>query len=247
MNDEVDEQPSRSAGEQSRDRRIHLFSGLALQRVVETILLPRFRRDAGAEVEATFEPSAVLERMIRDGARPDVLVAVRSTVEVLSRDGVLNPRFSRPLVRSGLGIAVAAGAPRPAVDDEEAFVETLLRSRVAYSRTGASGAAFRDLLARLGIAERVESRAVILDGGYTAEALLDRRADLAVQQMSELASVRGVDVVGPFPESAQSYVELDIGIAQGAPPSAEALAAVLRSEEAVSAYAAVGMEFCASR
>ena len=60
---------------------------------------------------------------------------------------------------------------------------------VAYSRIGASGILFAQLIERMGIAAEINARATIIPSGFTAERLVSGEADLAVQQISELKLV----------------------------------------------------------
>lgn len=222
---------------------VSLFSGLAVKDILEESVLPAFRAESGVEVEATYEPTKVLSTLIADGARPDVMLGVGSALKQLADDGVLAADAISPLVRSGIGVAVPPAATRPGIATVEELTEVIRRARsVAYSKTGASGTHFAGLLDRLGIAEEVNERACILPKGFTAEALLDGRADLAVQQVIELASVPGVQIVGPLPADAQHYVELSVGAAPGAAEPALALLHFLCSPPATRTYQAAGLE-----
>ena len=81
---------------------------------------------------------------------------------------------------------------------------TLLAARsVAYSKIGASGIYFAELIQRLGIAAEINAKATIT-AGFTAERLMTGEADLAVQQLSELKQVAGVELVGPIPLGLQT-------------------------------------------
>jgi molybdate transport system substrate-binding protein len=82
---------------------------------------------------------------------------------------------------------------------------------VAYSRIGASGILFARLIERLGIASGLNARAVIIPSGFTAEKLVSGEADLAVQQISELKQVAGVEVVGPIPHHLQTPAVFSAG------------------------------------
>jgi molybdate transport system substrate-binding protein len=109
------------------------------------------------------------------------------------------------LARSCVGIAVKAGAAHPDISTEPALRAALLGARsVAYSRIGASGILFAQLIARLGIASEINARAQIIPQGFTAERLGTGEADLAVQQISELKQVAGIEVVGPIPHDLQT-------------------------------------------
>jgi molybdate transport system substrate-binding protein len=70
---------------------------------------------------------------------------------------------------------------------------------VAYSRIGASGIFFAQLIERMGIAHEINARAQVTPSGFTAERLVTGEAELAVQQISELKQVPGVEIVGPIP------------------------------------------------
>jgi molybdate transport system substrate-binding protein len=106
---------------------------------------------------------------------------------------------------------VKAGAAHPEIATESALRATLLGARVAYSRIGASGIFFAQLIERMGIASEINARACIIPSGFTAEQLLTGDADLAVQQISELNLVPGVEVVGPIPRELQSPAVFSAG------------------------------------
>jgi molybdate transport system substrate-binding protein len=145
-------------------------------------------------------------------------------------------------VRSGIGVAVAAGSPPPPIQTVDELRRALLGSgRVAYSRTGASGVYFADLLVTLGIADAVNEQACIIDKGFVAETLLDGRADLAVQQLVELASVDGIQIVGPLPGEAQQHVELSAATS-AASTTAGPLLEFLYSADAARTYRSAGLE-----
>lgn len=197
------------------DGGVLLMSALAVKEPLGTLLreAPTTRDLA---IEAAYEPTAVIERAIAEGARPDIVVCTTPAMERLVAQGVIDAATVRVLAESSIGVAVAPGAPAVALGTVEDLVATLLEARaVAYSRTGASGQSFARLIERLGIAEQVNARAVVIEKGFVAETLLDGRAELAIQQLSELATVPGVEIVGPLPEGAQDRIVLAIGAATG--------------------------------
>ncbi|MGY4478858.1 ABC-type molybdate transport system substrate-binding protein [Bradyrhizobium sp. USDA 3364] len=105
-----------------------------------------------------------------------------------------------------------AGAVHPDIATEAALRTALLGARaVAYSRLGASGILFAQLIARLGIAEAINARAVIIPVGFTAEKLVSGEADLAIQQISELKQIDGIEVVGPIPVNLQTPAVFSAG------------------------------------
>jgi molybdate transport system substrate-binding protein len=149
-----------------------------------------------------------------------------------------------------LGVGVKQGAPRPDIGTVEAFKRAMTGARaVAYSRAGASGIYFAQLIERLGIAAEVNARAVVIPMGFTAEKVAGGEADLAVQQISELMTVPGIDVVGPFPDAIQvaSRFEAAIFAEAANPRGAEAFLRLLVSPAAAEAYAKGGLTACLAR
>ncbi|WP_156252344.1 molybdate ABC transporter substrate-binding protein [Pseudactinotalea terrae] len=222
-----------------------LFSGLALKDVLEDAVLPAYAAGGGHQIDTVYEPTSALVGRIREGQVPDLIIGVADSLHELATEGILDGDRLAPLVRSGLGVATLPGAPVPALRSVEEFVVTLRSARsVAYSRGGASGIYFAGLLERLGIADDVNSRATIVPGGFTGEALLDGRADLAVQQVIELRSVPGVRIAGTFPPDMQHYIDLWLGraAAPAAPAAVATLQDFLTSAVALEAYTAAGLE-----
>ena len=149
------------------------------------------------------------------------------------------------LARSYVGIAVRAGADHPDIATEPALRATLLGARsVAYSRIGASGIFFAQLIARIGIASEVNAKARIIPSGFTAERLVTGDADLAVQQISELKQVAGVEIVGPIPLDMQSPAVFSAGrlAASKREVQADELLKYLASPEAAPVLRASGLE-----
>ncbi|QDQ16097.1 ABC transporter substrate-binding protein [Streptomyces spectabilis] len=226
-------------------RPVALFSALAVKKALDDTVLEAFTSTTGIDVDGVYEPTNVLLRQIEGGARPDVLVGVTGALEKLAASGVLSAPSLRPLARVGIGVAVPPGAPAVDIATTGALIRALTSARsVAYSRTGASGVAFAALLQRLGIADEVNSRATVVEKGFTALAVTDGRADLAVQQLSELRFVPRARVVGPFPEEVQHYTDLSVALGADAVDRAGAGALLrhLTSAPALAAYRAAGLE-----
>jgi molybdate transport system substrate-binding protein len=130
----------------------------------------------------------------------------------MAREGRVVADSCVDLVRSYVGIAVKAGAAHPDIATEPALRAALLAARsVAYSRIGASGILFAQLIERLGIAAEINARATIIPQGFTAERLVSGEADLAVQQISELKQVTGIEVAGPIPHQLQTPAVFSAG------------------------------------
>ncbi|RUM95619.1 ABC transporter substrate-binding protein [Pseudaminobacter arsenicus] len=199
---------------------------------------------SGRKVDMQWNPTGVLVERVRGGERADVIISIDEPTLALAGEGVLSVSTIRPLARAGFGLAVRAGAPRPDISSPETFKAALLASRaIAYSLTGASGLHLQEVARALGIADEVEARAVTIPAGFTAEKLISGEADLAVQQISELMSVEGVDIVGPFPAVWQKHTDFSAAAFCEARRPAEALAFIdhLASPASMQAYANAGL------
>jgi molybdate transport system substrate-binding protein len=190
---------------------VRLLSTLALKGAV-CGLAGRFEAAGGARIDADFAPTLGLLDRLRGGEDADVVILTKEALGDLANLGTVVAESCVDLARSFVGIAVKAGAAHPDIATEAALRATLLEARsVAYSRIGASGILFAQLIERIGIAPAVNARARIIPSGFTAELLLTGEADIAVQQISELKLVAGVEVVGPIPHDLQTPAVFSAG------------------------------------
>ena len=123
--------------------------------------------------------------------------------------------------------------------------KSLLAARsIAYSRLGASGVYFAQLIQRWGIAAEINAKATIVEQGFTAERLVSGEADLAVQQISELKQVEGIEVVGPIPHDLQTPAVFSAGRMANArhAEAADRLLRYLASPEVVPVLRQSGLE-----
>lgn len=221
---------------------ITLYSGLVVRQPLVDTLIPAFEAETGERIEATFEPTTVLLERIAAGERPDLVLGVAGSVHDLAAQGVLAADTVVELAVSAIGVARLPETPSLADASAEVFLDRLLDSRaVAYSLSGASGLHFSGVLRARGLLERLDERAVRFPAGLTAEAVVDGRAELAIQQVSELRSVRGPHLVEPIPHELQSYARFAIGASADAPAAARDFAATLAGERALAAFEAVGL------
>src|SRR5450432_3800837 len=183
---------------------VRVLSTLALRGAVRS-LAGQFQAAGGARIDADFAPTLGLLDRLRGGEQADIVILTREGLDALAGEGTVVADSCVDLARSYVGIAVKAGAAHPDIATSAALRAALLGARsVAYSRLGASGIFFAQLIERIGIAAEINAKACIVPQGFTAERLLSGEADLAVQQISELKQVEGVDVVGPIPLGMQS-------------------------------------------
>jgi molybdate transport system substrate-binding protein len=223
---------------------VRVLSTLAVKGAFAELAV-KFQAASGATIEADFAPTLALLDRLRRGEVPDVVILTREGLsEMLSEHRVAAASYV-DIARSWVGIAVKAGRAHPDISTEVALRTALVQARaVAYSRIGASGILFANLIARLGIAHIVNAHAVVVPSGLTAERLLTDEADLAVQQISELRQVAGIEVVGEIPRELQAPAVFSAGcmLATDNVVSAEQFLKFLRSPEAAAVLREAGLE-----
>lgn len=221
-----------------------VLSTLAVERALNLYLLPAFTRQEGEAPEVSWNPTTVLMDRIRAGERADAIILIDGPMAELVRDGIVVEGSVRPVAIARIGVAVAPGAPVPDLGDVHALKAALLAARsVAYSRTGASGIHFANLIERLGVAGAVNARATIIPEGFTARKIVTGEADLAIQQVSELMTVDGIHIAGELPEGAQLQTAFSAAVFKDAadPEAAGRFVDFLVSAEARAAYLAGGL------
>jgi molybdate transport system substrate-binding protein len=223
---------------------VRLLSTLALMGAVRS-LAGRYQAELGTRIDADFAPTLGLLDRLRGGEAADVVILTREGLDELASEGTVVADSRVDLARSYVGIAVKAGADHPDIATEPTLRATLLGARsVAYSRIGASGIFFAQLIERMGIASEINAKARIIPSGFTAECLVTGDADLAVQQISELKQVAGVEIVGPIPFDMQSPAVFSAGrlAASTRLVQADELLTYLASPEAAPVLRASGLE-----
>lgn len=199
----------------------------------------------GVRIDADFAPTLALLKRLRDGEAADLVILTREGLDEMIGEGRVVSGNAADLARSFVGIAVRAGQAHPDIATESALRNTLLAARsVAYSRLGASGVYFAQLVVRMGIAAQINAKATIVEQGFTAERLVTGEADLAVQQISELKQVEAIEVVGPVPHDLQTPAVFSAGRMANAKhaEAADRLLRYLASPEVIPVLRQSGLE-----
>lgn len=216
---------------------------------VAAALVPAFETATGHKVTLQNDIAGALARRIAGGEAFDLVILPPAALEQLAAAGKIVPGSAVPLARVAIGVAVKRGERHPDIGSVAAFKDALLAARaVAYidpAAGGSSGIYLTGLFQKLGLADAIRPKAVLVPGGLVAERLLRGEADIAIHQISEILAVPGAELVGPIPAEVQNYTYYAAGIAQagGNPDAVRALLGVLGGNPA--AHAAVrekGME-----
>jgi len=225
-------------------------------RVVSTIgvkealiaITPYFERLTGHVLVTTFGLASELSDQIIAGQFCDVAILTATIADKLVKDKKIVAESRRDVARSGLGLAVRTGAAKPDIRNADALKRTLLAATsIATSKYGLAGIYFMQLLDELGIADAITPKIKFEFGsGYAAEITSRGEAELAVQLVSEILPVNGVELVGQFPAEVQKFGILTAGISENARQPAAALELIeyLVGPESAAAFLVKGLQPC---
>jgi molybdate transport system substrate-binding protein len=228
---------------------IHAFISTAIKTVTDE-LLPPFERASGNSVHAIYAPPGALLRRFEAGEPGDVFLTGKETIDkLIAERKVLPGRID--LARTGIGICVRKGAPRPDVSTPEAFKRALLAARTvgyaAPSGGSITGPHIESVFRKLGIAGQMKSRIRLAAGGPNGRVSVlvsSGEAEIGLQQVSELLSNPGVEVIGMLPGELQQTTIYSAGIITKArqPQAARALIKALTTPAAVAVFKAKGLD-----
>ena len=213
-------------------------------------LAPAFERATGHTLVTGWGPSmgqtadAVPARLAR-GEPVDVLIMVGDALGHLVEQGTVAADSRADLARSGIGVVVRSGAPRPDIGSADALRRALLGARsIAYSDSASGVYIEREMLPRLGIAGQVAGRARMIPAEPVGAVVARGEAEIGFQQISELRPIPGIDLVGPLPPGLQRVTVFSAGVLARSrePEAARALIRFLASPAAAPAIVDSGME-----
>jgi molybdate transport system substrate-binding protein len=223
---------------------IRIFTTRAIMTVVEKIG-PEFERMTGHTLDITTDIAIRMVRRIEAHEPFDLLVASPSQMDELVRQGKIAAETRTNLVRSGIGVEVRAGAPKPDISSVEAFKRALLNAKsVGYLKEGQSGVYLATLLERLGIAEAIAAKTTRPDTDIVSELVAKGEIELGMVVITQIMTTPGVELVGPLPAEIQSYITFAAGVSANAkaPEAARDLLKYLRGPAALPVITAQGME-----
>ena len=208
-------------------------------------LVAGFQQRSGVQVNIESVGGVDAAKRVQAGEAFDVVVLASDAIAKLAAAGHLLAGSSVDLVRSGVAVAVRAGAHRPDIASEAAVRAAVLAARSISYSTGPSGVALVKLFERWGIAADIQSRIVQAPTGIPVGALVARgEVELGFQQLSELLPLEGITILGPLPPAIQVTTIFSAAIAT-ASQQADAVRSLLdymRSTEVAQAKRLHGMD-----
>lgn len=183
-------------------------------------LLPQFEMATGHKVTVAWSSSLVIQKRIAAGEDADLVVLAdilgNSLTEELIKQGKLVASSRTIFAKSGVGVAVRYGAPKPDISSADAVKQSILAAKsIAYS-AGASGTYLVSMLQKLGIYDQVKSKvATVKPSEPVGEVVARGEAEIGFHQVSELIPVNGIQYLGPLPAELQNITVYSGGIHSG--------------------------------
>jgi molybdate transport system substrate-binding protein len=220
-----------------------LSSGAVREIVIE--LLPQFEKSSGHKLAITWSGTAKIKQQIGGGDAYDLVIVGVPEIESFIQAGKVRAGSRVDLVRSGVGVAVKAGAPKPDISSAAAIKNALLAAKSVAFSTGPSGVYTQRLFEKLGIAEQMKAKAKqTVSGTRVGQYIARGEADIGFQQISELIHEQGIDYLGPLPPDLQNITVYSSGILAVAKDAeaSKALQAFLAAPAAAPVIRKNGME-----
>src|SRR6266540_4458415 len=191
---------------------VKLIAAAAVKEVVFE-LIPAFEKASGHKVITIWAGTEAITKRISGGEVVDIVLIAAPNIQKLISEGRLVAGSRADVAKSGIGVAVRAGLPKPDISSGEAVKKAVLAAKsVAYS-SGPSGFYLADLFKKMGIADQIEDKVKQTPSGVQVGEVVARgEADLGFQQMSELLRLKGIDYLGPLPADIQHITVFSAGL-----------------------------------
>jgi molybdate transport system substrate-binding protein len=234
-----------SQGAAAQASEVRVLASNGIKAVVED-LRPQSERVIGHPISVQYRPTAALKQEIDAGEPFDAVIVTVESISQLSKEGKTVGGEGTPISRVGVGIGIRKGAPRPDISTPEAIKRALLGAKaIAYGPTGASTPYITRMLDTLGIADTMKAKTLLFDtSDGTNAAVTEGKADFGITLVSEILPVKGLELLGPFPDEFQGYVRFSAAVSVNAknPEAASALIRFLAGPDALPSIKARGMQ-----
>jgi molybdate transport system substrate-binding protein len=167
-------------------------------------LAQAFERRSGRAVAFESVGGVDAAKRVAAGEVFDIVALASDAIAKLVAGGHLVAGSEVGIARSGVAVAVRAGAPQPDIASVASLKAAVLGARSIGWSTGPSGVQLQRLFERWGIAQEIAPRAVTAPAGVPVGRLVaDGEVELGFQQLSELVGLPGITLLGPLPAAVQ--------------------------------------------
>jgi molybdate transport system substrate-binding protein len=180
-------------------------------------LVAQFEKASGHKVTTLFNGTLNVQKRLADGEPYDLIIMASPAIDEQIKLGKALAGSRVDLAKSGTGLAVRKGAPKPDIGSADALKKTLLTAKSIGYSTGPSGLYMLSVFEKLGIADQVKAKLKQTPSGvFVGTLIANGEAEVGFQQISELVHFQGIDYVGPLPGELQRMTVFSAGIHAGA-------------------------------
>jgi len=226
---------------------VKVLTSVALTSALDE-LAPEFERATGNKLNIGYSLIADIRKRIIAGETADVIILSRPVMDELQKQDKFAPGSVVNVAGTAVSVATRAGTPKPDISTVDALKRSLLAAKsIVYAdpaKGGASGVYFAGVVDRLGIAEQLKSKTILVPGAQAADVVARGEAEIGVGQASEIVPVTGAQLVGPLPGefASMTVFTAGIGVSTNAPEAAKSLIQFLTGPIAAPVFKSKGFQ-----
>jgi molybdate transport system substrate-binding protein len=236
-----------TAGSVADAAEVKVLTSVALTSALDEIA-PKYEQATDNRLKISYSLIADIKKRILEGETADVIILSRPAMDDLAKQDKFAPGSIANIAGTPVAVVARAGAPKPDISSVEALKTALLAAKsIVYAdpaKGGASGVYFAHVVDRLGIAEQLKPKTILVPGAQAAEVVAKGEAEIGVAQASEIVPVTGAQLVGPLPGEMASMTVFTggIGATSTVPEAAKSLLQFLAGPAAQAVFSAKGFQ-----
>jgi molybdate transport system substrate-binding protein len=201
-------------------------------------LAPLYEHASGNKVKISYSLVADFKKRIIAGETADVIILSRPVMDDLGKQDKFLPGSIVNVAGTPVAVVIRAGAAKPDISTGDALKRALL------AKGGLSGIVAAAAIDRLGIAEQLKSKTILVPGAQTADVVVKGLADIGVGQASEIVPVAGAELLGPLPGefASTTLFTSGIGTSTKVPEAAKSLIQFLTGPVAAPIFKSKGFQ-----